>query len=232
MQISNNYALVLLNNKPYNNKVDKFDIYAFSYHPCKNRIVDYEVLAKKHTVNSEDFYKLYRCGVIIPINFKVDILNLEIIKTNIDNQKDAIINTAKAVREFMVKSYGVGTDLAGHCIEASDYIVKIMRTIGYKNWKQVEGYCLYDNEDYGSDHPYDEHTWVQSSDNKIYVDVTADQFNAGMFEENDFKDIIISNIKNGLPHGMRYDKPKEGIDYWTDYTVDDYDTEDEDNEYE
>ena len=73
----------------------------------------------------------------------------------------------------------------------------------------MEGYCLYDNGDFCSDVPYDPHTWAELDG--YYLDVTADQFNYGMIEENEFAPIC---IKLGLPHGIVINKPVEGKDYW------------------
>lgn len=108
----------------------------------------------------------------------------------------------------MERIYGTGTDLAGHCIEASEYIVAILKSLGFAQAKTVEGYCLYDNGDFCSDVPYDPHTWVELEG--LYLDVTADQFNCGMFRENEFSSILFTK---GMPHGITIDEPVEGKDY-------------------
>lgn len=154
-------------------------------------------------------YKLINNQQIIPINFTIKANRLTQIKFK-DN-KELINNTTKIVRNYMERIYGTGTSLAGRCIEASEYIATILRYFGIKDAKTVEGWCIYDDEDYGSSIPYDAHTWVELNNGKVYIDVTADQFNSGMEQENSFAPII---IKNGLPHGIRYDKPEEGVDYW------------------
>lgn len=71
--------------------------------------------------------------------------------------------------------------LHGKCIEASDSIVSRLKDIGIEA-VAVEGWCIYDDEYYGSDRPYDEHTWVEAQvDGKtLFIDVTLDQFQAGM----------------------------------------------------
>lgn len=111
------------------------------------------------------------------------------------------------VRKLMETEYGTGTDLAGHCIEASQLITTILNRfvarIPNEVFKTVEGWCEYDDEYYGSDVPYDPHTWVESNTG-YYIDVTADQFNPGMCNENEFKGII---FQTGLPHGMTYTEP-------------------------
>jgi hypothetical protein len=130
-------------------------------------------------------------------------------KTNSANQDLGKIEmTAKAVRDYIELSYGVRTDIAGRCIEASELIVEILKCLGFKTTKTVEGWCLFDNQDYGSDRPYDEHTWVEIKD--IYIDVTADQFNVAMYADTEFKPII---IQKGLPHGMRYYEPEYNEEY-------------------
>lgn len=101
----------------------------------------------------------------------------------------------------MVDKYGIGTNLAGHCIEASDRIVELLAEIDVKA-KAVEGWCIYDDEYYGSDRPYDEHTWVELEDG-YYIDVTADQFNPGMWEGNELEEIVIGR----KPTCMVYDEP-------------------------
>ena len=109
---------------------------------------------------------------------------------------------ATQVRKEMVDKYGEGTDLAGHCIEASDRIVDLLTNSDIEA-KTVEGWCIYDDDYYGSDRPYDEHTWVELNDG-TYIDVTADQFNDGMYTENELPKIIIGNI----PNCMVYNEPE------------------------
>ena len=113
---------------------------------------------------------------------------------------------AGTVRKAMISEYGDGTNLCGHCIEASEILQTLYSWLGIKS-KTVEGWCEFDDEYYGSDRPYDPHTWLEipnSSGAPLYVDVTADQFNAGMFSENRYPGMII-NL--GLPHGMTYSEP-------------------------
>lgn len=114
-----------------------------------------------------------------------------------------IESTASAVREYCEINYGTDTDLCGHCIEASELIKAILNMFGIDS-KVVEGWCRWDYDWYGSDRPYDPHTWVEVGDkiNMIYIDVTADQFNPGM--ENEYPNIL---IHEGLPRGMFYIEP-------------------------
>ena len=118
---------------------------------------------------------------------------------------------ALSTRNEIVSIYG--EDLAGYCIEASENIVKRLRDELRLDAKTVEGWCRFDDECYGSDHPWDPHTWVEIPSLGLYVDVTADQFNYGMYTENEFSEII---VQKGLPHGMEYDEPS-----WDDYEVED-----------
>lgn len=114
---------------------------------------------------------------------------------------------ALEVRNEMIAQYG--NSLGGKCIEASDKIVeKIATTLGVEAMA-VEGWCQFDDESYGSDRPWDEHTWVEVPSLNLYIDITADQFNYGMDIENEFPEII---VRQGLPFGMRYDEPS-----WDEY---------------
>lgn len=119
-----------------------------------------------------------------------------------------IKTTAEILRESLVKQYGSSTDLCGHCIEASELLRDIFSTMGIP-CHTIEGWCEFDDEYYGSDRPYDPHTWLEiprRGGKSVYVDITADQFNPGMYEETKYDGII---IQFGLPHGMRYDEPVE-----------------------
>lgn len=119
----------------------------------------------------------------------------------------SILNTARAVRNEMVCKYGA--DLAGHCIEASDIIVERLADKFGLEAVAVEGWCKFDDEYYGSDRPWDPHTWVEIPSLGLYVDVTADQFNSGMYAENEFDSVIVCK---GLPNGMQYEEPS-----WDDF---------------
>lgn len=125
--------------------------------------------------------------------------------------KSAIIKgLAVKLRKIFEELYGKETDIAGYCIQASELLQAIYKVYGIQS-KTVEGWCEYDDEYYGQDRPYDEHTWLEISLNNqnkfkqsLYVDITADQFNNGMYIENQFDGVI---IRTGLPHGMSYREP-------------------------
>lgn len=117
------------------------------------------------------------------------------------------IDIARSVRKEMVEKYG--EFLGGKCIEASDRIVEKLSTVLGVEAVTVEGWCQYDDECYGSDRPWDEHTWVEVPSLGLYIDVTADQFNYGMDVENEYPEIL---VREGLPHGMRYNEPS-----WDEY---------------
>lgn len=198
------YLISLIEKMYIKNKLAGFTVALF----------DYDKHSMKCTLERKYIPKLYMYNMInsqqiIPINFTHSGNRLTELKFN--NTKELVDNTAKAVRRYMETVHGTGTNLAGYCIEASAYIVAILKYLGIKNVTTVEGWCLYDDEDYGSDVPYDAHTWVELNNGKVYIDVTADQFNAGMDKENEFTPII---IRSGLPHGIRYDEPEEEVDYW------------------
>ena len=119
---------------------------------------------------------------------------------------DCVKSVAIIVRKHFVMQYGSGTNLCGHCIEASETLQTILKLMGINSYT-VEGWCEFDDEYYGSDRPYDPHTWLELAGKpgrQLYVDITADQFNPGMYAENKYPEII---IKMGLPHGMSYDEP-------------------------
>lgn len=125
--------------------------------------------------------------------------NLQIYNESINSTVQKI---AIQVRKEMVDKYGIGTNLAGRCIEASDRIVELLNEKGIEA-KTVEGWCIFDDDSYGSDRPYDEHTWVEL-ENGTYIDVTAEQFNPGMWTENELPEIIVGT----KPECMVYDEPE------------------------
>jgi len=131
---------------------------------------------------------------------------------------DEIKMFLEIVRENFVSKHGE-ENLHGTCIEASEMISKELTKHGIKN-KIVEGWCQYDDEHYGSDRPYDEHTWVEivNQGKIIVLDVTLDQFQAGM--EEDIPPIYVGD----LPDFLVYDEP--------DMPDEDYEDEDDNDEDE
>lgn len=121
------------------------------------------------------------------------------------NLMSQIESIAKIVRRVFEDRIGTGTDLCGYCIMASELLLGIYVSLGYMG-RTVEGWCEFDDEYYGSDRPYDEHTWLELfvNNKKLYIDITADQFNPGMYKENEYPAITINM---GLPHGMSYSEP-------------------------
>lgn len=63
---------------------------------------------------------------IIPINF-VLWKNGVIAANKYESTQCIIKETAIKMRKFLEIQYGTGTDLCGHCIEASEYMEKILR---------------------------------------------------------------------------------------------------------
>ena len=155
-------------------------------------------------VNRGELLKMLQSRNIIFLNAKLSscgrVISKDISQFKIDI--DTVMKCANSVRVLMERNYGTGTDLCGHCIEASELLVSILQYLGFTGAKTVEGWCEFDNELCGSDRPYDPHTWVEVCGN--YVDVTADQFNTCMWEENEYPSVI---VETHLPHGMRYDEP-------------------------
>lgn len=188
---------------------------------CDDRAIAFQIKAIKYNP------KTMRCELaeaVVSRDWVLDqLIRTNIVGINIHKSKDNRIywedprgivrdrklleKIAKIVRSLMEAMYGTGTDLCGHCIEASELICEALKTFGASNAKTVEGWCCFDDESYGSDRPWDEHTWVEIGD--IYVDVTADQFNPGMYKENEFEPIV---IRKGLPYCMTREEPT-----WDDY---------------
>lgn len=196
--------LVELKRKVYEkNELKGFTISIYSY-----IAKDYTCIVDTKNILKQNMYAAIQSKQIIPINFTIAGNRLMLIK--VKDKRELILCVLKAVRKYVELKYGTGVDLSGRCIEASEIIAEILRRHKIAA-KTIEGWCLYDDEYYGSDRPFSEHTWVEIGDTGIYADVTADQFNVGMEEYNYFKDII---LMKGLPHGMMYDMPVEGEDYW------------------
>lgn len=182
----------------------------------KNKLVGYNATLYRQddatlacTCNQAFIYKnqfrnLLNNGEIFPLNFDNSRV---IVRKTFKSREQEFRYIVQRIREYMEDKYGIGTDLAGQCIEASELIAYILNSFGIQA-KTVEGWCLYDDMYYGSDVPYDAHTWVEA--NGFYIDVTADQFNPGMGKENEFPGVI---FRRGLPYGMQYDEPVEGVDY-------------------
>lgn len=175
---------------------DTFQLKFFEYNEKKQLCEE-----KNNNLKREELCRLVAAQVVVPVNFRVqEDGKQEIIKLDLFNRPVTLQRTLSAVRLFMEKVYGTETDLAGHCIEASEYIVAILKTLGYNQAKTVEGWCLYDDPAGCSDRDYDAHTWTELDG--LYLDVTADQFNPYMDEA--FEEIIMSEH---LPFGMMIDEP-------------------------
>lgn len=200
---------VIINKKIYDksNKLVGFNIVAIQYEQHT-----YKCVKKEYYVQTSDFIAQIKSDKIVPINFTLK-SNGVIVKHAYKSGKDIIEKVAIAMRNLLEKRYGTGTDLCGRCIEASSYLETILRTFGVTDIKQVEGWCLFEDEDYGSDRPYDEHTWLELGNGKYYLDITADQFNPAFFGKEHFKSI---EFRCGVPKEMMHTEPVEGYDYWMD----------------
>lgn len=188
------------------NKPTGYKVILIKWVDSENRVFTRNMLAKRgeileHLRKSEG--KAYLLNAKIHKNNNIYIQKF--------GDKSVIIKSlAIKLREIFEERYGTETDLAGYCIQASELLQAIYKVYGIQS-KTVEGWCEYDDEYYGQDRPYDEHTWLEiplNNQNKLeqplYVDITADQFNNGMDIENQFSSII---IRKGLPHGMCYREP-------------------------
>lgn len=197
MSLDNIYYLTALESINNQNGAITYTITTFSWDRATMQVVTLTT-----DIGIKAFKQLEDNNRIIAINFDKDKIKPDINSISI---KDKIKMAAKSVRLYITSTYGIGIDLCGRCIEASDLLAAILKYLGVYA-ETVEGWCKYDIEDYGSERSYDEHTWVELKDQNIYIDVTADQFNYGMEEENKFKGITVSK---GLPHGMVYDEPED-----------------------
>lgn len=117
---------------------------------------------------------------------------------------------AHAIRTELEDRYGY--DLSGFCIDASEILVSRLKCELSVDANIVEGWCQFDDETYGSDRPWDPHTWVEIPAYGLCIDITADQFNYGMSVENQYPKIL---VQKGLAHGIRYDEPS-----WSEYERD------------
>lgn len=113
-----------------------------------------------------------------------------------------IYDIAKSVRDELKRKYA--DCLCGRCIEASEKIAERLTQTDIE-CEIVEGWCVYDEFGGCSDRPYDEHTWVVATvcNKRLYVDVTADQFQPCIDEE--IPPIIIGH----QPTYMQIDEPDE-----------------------
>src|SRR5690606_28756893 len=115
-----------------------------------------------------------------------------------------IRSVAECVRTELESKYEL--PLYGKCIEASDLIESKLKELGLAVTSR-EGWCLYEDEYYGSDRSYDEHTWceveIAGRETPLVVDVTLDQFQGGFFEE-------LPRIFVGpLPEFFQYEEPAD-----------------------
>lgn len=167
---------------------------------------DYTCTRQHAEVKRSELIRAVKNKEIVLVNGKISVddrVRWEIPK----DYKKRIDMILKSVRQAMEYKYGTGTDLAGRCIEASELIVDNLRYWGYRDCKTVEGWCKFDDATGCSDRPYDPHTWVELNNGKVYIDVTADQFN--LFMDKEFKSIVINK---GLPYGMVYNEPVEMLE--------------------
>ena len=171
---------------------------------------EYRYTMKNKVVNKNQLLEAITSKKLQVINIHITSDNkVYVVDLKSDGLEKFIKHILKECRAFFEATVGTGTDLCGSCIEASELIVALIKYHGYHNCKTVEGWCSYDDDSSCSDRPYDDHTWVEIENGQYYIDITADQFNYAMYEENEYPAIL---FRKGLPHGMCYEEP-EG---WTD----------------
>ena len=107
------------------------------------------------------------------IKLAKSLINKNIIISSKQTNYDIIKKIAEQIRNEMVKKYGTGDKLSGHCIEASDLIIEELKKHNISS-KSPEGYVLLDDTS-GWEYPYASHVWVEASG--YFIDVTIEQFN-------------------------------------------------------
>lgn len=117
---------VLLHNKLYKNK---------RLIGCNITIIRYNrktTRCELQTINidTKNIISKLHSKEIIHINF-VLWKNGIIAANKYESTQCIIKETAIKMRKFLEIQYGIGTDLCGHCIEASEYMEKILRFKGY-----------------------------------------------------------------------------------------------------
>lgn len=95
-----------------------------------------------------------------------------------ETQLILIQNTALQVRNQLENKYGSSNeDMMGKCIEASDLITEKLKHLGFKA-ESYRVWCLYEYFQSCTNYCYEEHwiTKVVSGQEKLYIDVTMNQF--------------------------------------------------------
>ena len=198
---------ILLNNKVYSKgKLTGYDITTIMYDR-----MNYRCGTVRKPVTTQNLTNAVSKNMVFPLNFTMK-SNEVVVRYKYNDGEDIIRKIAAKLRTFLERQYGSGTALAGHCIEACCYLETTLNYMGLQGTKQIEGWCLWDDEYYGSDRPFDEHTWLEIGGH-YYLDITADQFNPGFSTENHFKPV---EFRVFCPDEMRKTKPVEGRDYWLD----------------
>ena len=144
---------------------------------------------------------------IEPVNFKFTNTVLEIL--TFTNLISAAKHTVQTLRTYMNQTYGPGENLSGHCIEAAELLVRMLRANGVSDARSVDGFCRLDD---GSG--FANHSWTEiygpefeTKQSKFwYADITAEQFNDAMNPENQFQEIM---LQPSLPATLCYEKPAE-----------------------
>ena len=115
---------------------------------------------------------------------------------------DLITAVAMEVRADLEARYEL--PLYGYCMEATDLIVAALQAKGFQA-TSCEGWCAYEDEDYGTSRPWEAHTWCEvllpGSSEPLIVDVTVDQFEGGFYEE------LPKILVGPLPSYFTYDEP-------------------------
>ena len=166
------------------------------YEKVSTQTIQIYIGSESHTYDTDDYFPEDIIELIKRF-YSSGILYETVAEDNSEKRINSeIYNICKQVRKEVVDKYG-DDFLQGKCIEASERLVELLKQHGISA-KTVEGWVNYDYCDGCSDRPYDEHTWVETSDGLI-LDVTATQFNSFMKE--DYPEII---MQTELPYGYSY----------------------------
>jgi len=120
------------------------------------------------------------------------------------SKHNRMVEKVQRIRSIAESRHGIKSDLQGCCIEYNSLLLKEIKKLGYV-CEIIEGWCQYDYCEGCTDRSYDAHTWVDVhlENETLYIDITGDQFDWGLLDENKFNGAYIG----GIPEFMSYEEP-------------------------
>lgn len=185
--------------------IDKIQhtFYIYCYFEQNPRTKNYEMVYK--TISRQRLIEAIQNKEVVLVNGKLS-KDGRLLFTVPETLEKAVPMVAESIRNYLELRYG--KDLTGRCVEASNLITSHLSLYGFVRTREVSGWCLYDDPIGCSTRPYDEHTWVEAESTKLpkrlYIDITADQFNR--YVDDKYSKI---NITKKLLHNMSYTEPQE-----------------------